>query len=243
MNRLFFAAIALCLALPALAQDVALDSGEFRNTADTTPKGELILHPLLRSQIGIVEHFDLKASVLGFLVTGPQLAAEYQFLDTRSLKLSIEPEGNLRWGFRTYGAGASLRATIPAGVHRVNVSVGARYGQYYIFDADLDTVGTQTREYTALTLPINLGFDYVVDDSTAVRFVLNTSVETFPDGAYSGTFAVNWNHSLGENFRIAVGVVIVAGGTPDFYTLMDNLGLPRGPFVLPLPTFEMWWRI
>jgi hypothetical protein len=246
----------LCLALPtvALAADPAppptdpatdgtrLDSGEFRNTADTTEKGAFIFHPLLRSSYGISDHVDVKVPILGFLLGGPRGSFEAQLVDSDAVKVSIEPEVAASWNFRNYGATGNLRLTFMLGENRFNLSAGAGYGRTYIKDTDPTTDGDQTSDVTGLGLPVNVGFDLVSSDATTIRFVANTNVYTLTAGVFAATVGANWNHAFGDTFRLSLGVVLLVGVIPGYYQALEDAGLPPIPPVLPFPTFELWWR-
>lgn len=232
------------LLLPAaFAQDPALASGEFRNTADTTPKGEFVIHPLLRSSYGLTDKLDFKLSPLGFLAGGPQLFVEYQLVGGDGPHLSIEPSASASWNFRSFSAGGMVRSTFPVGPHRFNLSAGGTYGQTYVRDADLNTDGDQPQTTVGASVPLNVGFDLVPSDATTVRFVLNTEVLAMTSGVFAGSLGINWNHAFGDRFRLSLGGVLLYGVVPGFYQALADAGLPAVPPILPFPTFELWWRL
>lgn len=237
--------VAALLARPAAASAAdapagppAIDSGEFRNTAQTTPKGVFLFHPLLKSQFGLADHLDIKVPILGTLLGGPNVSVEYQFVDSDAVGLSIEPQLYLGWTLKNYNAGGTLHSTIAVGANRLNISAGAVYAQTYIKDTDLNTAGDQSVTTKGLTLPINVGFDIVVNDATTLRFVVNTAVPL--NGGFGAIGAFNWNHAFGDNFRLSLGVAVLSAG---FITVPDQIaGKVPTWAVLPVPTFELWWR-
>lgn len=227
----------------AFAQDPTIASGEFRNTADTTPKGEFVLHPLLRSHYGITDDLDVKLSIPGFIVGGPQVFVEYQIVGGDGVRLSVEPSANLSWNFKSFSAGGSVRTTVPVGTHRFNLSVGGTYGQTYLRDDDPDTAGDQPVTLVGAAIPLNVGFDLVPSDATTVRFVLNTEVLGMAGGVFAGSLGGNWNHAFGDRFRFSVGAVVLYGIIPGYAELLADAGLPAFPPLVPSPTFELWWRL
>ena len=227
----------------SLAQDPGIASGEFRNTADTTPKGEFVIHPLLRSSYGVSDKLDIKLSPLGFLLGGPQVFVEYQLVGGDGVHVSIEPAANTTWNFRSYAVGGMVRSTVPVGANRFNLSAGGTYGQTYLRDSDLNTEGDQPLTTQGVTVPLNVGFDLVPSDRTTVRFVLNTEVLAMTQGVLVGTLGGNWNHAFGDRFRFSVGAVLLFGAVPGWANAMESAGLPRLPLIIPAPTFELWWRL
>lgn len=240
------------LALPALAQaedPVApaiggtppIESGEFRNTAQTTPKGAFLFHPLLMSQYGITDRLDIKAPILGSLLQGPIVAVEFQLVQTDAVALSIEPAAHVGWNPKNFGAGGMVRATMAVGTNRLNLSLGANYAQTFIRDTDLNTAGDQSLTASGVHVPINVGFDIVISDMTTLRAVINTEVP-LNGAAFGAIGAFNWNHAFGEHFRLQLGVAIIGGGILDVpAAVTDQVDMPTW-IVLPAPTFELWWR-
>lgn len=261
---------AVLLAAPAEAKE--LTSGEFRNTADTTEAGEIVLHPLfLPSSAGLAKNLDLKfPSILG-LVGGPMLGVEYAVVSNDAIAVSIEPRGNIGWTFDSYSAGGSGRFTLRLGENRLNVSGGALYTRLPSVSVAAPAPATETTGTTGTTgtappsaptttigasyvaVPVNVGFDAVASDHTTYRFTAQTDLGTLDAGVPFSMFAANWNHgSKDGSFRLALGVALLVGANPIATTLSampDDMtsalpGMLTGStLVLPAPTFEMWWKI
>jgi hypothetical protein len=233
---------ALLLVAPAVAvAGKPLTSGEFRNTAQTIEKGSFVLHPLfMPSGFGITDTVDLKFTALG-LLAGPNASVEATLLDTDAFALSVEPSGSASWSLSTFAAGADVHTTVPLGDHRFNVSLGGGWSKFITVTTDDNGNILDTSEVTTLSVPFNVGFDLVSSDQTTWRFVAAGDALTFSKKP-TVLVGANWNHVLGEKFRLALGVGAYIGENP-LLPYADLLGWePKKVLILPLPTIEMWWK-
>lgn len=233
----------LGLATIAMAADeVALTAGELRDNAFTVEKGEVTFHPLLRSHIGLTDRVDLKLPFLGEIL-GPRGSIELGLVRSDHFAFSVEPEVAFGWRFRTRTAGGTGRITFGGPLsHRLNVNAGAFYirlGQAVENSTTGDVVITYSE---SVLVPVNVGFDLVVADRTTLRFLAATEALAVAGGDLFGSAGFNWNHAFGDDFRLSLGVVVTTTGLPDSLHLIgvEPLNLPP---VLPLPTFELWWKL
>lgn len=259
--------------LIAAAEAKELHSGEFRNTADTTEPGEVVLHPLfMRSSAGLAKNLDLKFPGILGLAAGPMLGFEYAVVSNDSLALSVEPQGRIGWTFADYSAGGSARFTKRLGDHQLNVSAGATYTKYPTLSAPTPpstpgtsvptttttgipapTIPTPSVELSRVSVPINVGFDIVASDYTRYRLAAQTDVADATNGFPFSSFAANWNHGAKDgSFRVALGAAVLVGPNP-IPTMLSSMPdeltsllpdlLTNDLLILPAPTFEMWWKI
>jgi hypothetical protein len=229
-----------------------LTAGEFRNNAYTTEKGTVCLHAFLRSQFGITDDLDIKVPLLGW-IEGPRGSVELALVQEPGFAFSLEPEFAFGWGLKNRLAGGNARMTIGAGPDRIDLSVGGFYHRSYLADVDPDTEGDQTEIDVNARIPVNLGFDLVTSPRTTFRLVVNTDALAIAHGALnddSNTFSslstagVNWNHAYGDEFRLSLGVAVVAAGALGGAARDLPNGTQLPPIgVLPLPTFELWWKL
>jgi hypothetical protein len=234
------------VAAPPPAADTAgsfLHAGEFRNNAYTTQRGDVVLHPLLKTHIGLAKGLDVKFPILG-QIAGPRASVELGLVQGDAFALSIEPEAGASWSGGSFHGNAVARTTIGVGEHRFNLSAGGGYTHATITTIDADGNETTSSLDFAL-IPVNLGFDLVATDRTTVRFVANTDVGAIlATDVKAGLVGFNWNHAAGDKFRVSAGVAAYVGENP-ITDLLDSIGIEGGPDLatLPLPTLELWWTI
>jgi hypothetical protein len=236
----FAAALVLatyCAAPLALASEKkALHGGEFRNTAQTTEKGEFVYHPLfLKSHMGISNRIDAKFPTLG-LIAGPDLSIEVGIVDNDSLAFSVEPYGRSNWGFNTAGGGANLRFTKHLGSHRFNLSTGFGLGTQ-------PSLPEEDAPLMTYSVPVNTGFDISLKDTQALRITASTDVSVIDAGLTGAIVGVNYNTRVSKTFGLAAGVATYVGGNPITKSGLDEILGINSPKVIPLPTFEMWAKI
>jgi hypothetical protein len=250
-HSLIFATLGLSLSSVAHGQDTAADevaanetaddstytttgksltAGEFYNgsfglnNARTLEKGEMTYHPLFqRSAVGLSDNMDIRFGTLGFLVGGPQLGLEYAIVQNDSMALSLEPSMASNWAFDTVAISVAMHYTQNVGDNRFNVSV-----------------------HSPLGIPtMSLGYDLVVSERTIFTFGSHVGIGAIVNAA--GIYAVPqfaWNHAMGKNFRMALGVNLYMGGVGgELGQAFETLGIDLPELaVVPLPTYQMWWK-
>jgi len=232
----------------AAETDTTLSSGEFRNTADTIPKGDVLIHPLfMPGGVGVAETVDIKFPGILAAVAGPMIGVEFTPVTNDSLALSIEPSFRSGWGLRTWAVGADAHLTLRLDANRLNFSLGAYQSRFATPGFEGDFVYSNY-----VGIPVNIGFDHVASERTVYRVTVATDARTFETGPYMG-FGANWNHgSKKGNFRLSLGVLLGVGPNPLSDTLatldeelVDTLPgfLTASTLVLPGPSIEMWWRL
>lgn len=227
----------LGLVSPVAQASEALTSGEFRNTAHTLEQGRFALHPLFMvSTYGLTDAMDVKVGLLG-LVAGPNGRLEVALIDGAEHALSIEPAASASWDLHTYSAGVTVNNTFMLGQNRLNLQAGTSFSQMDIMAA---VPGGEPEPLRMFQLPIGLGFDLVLSEQTIWRFTGNAELIGLADTP-AALFSASWNKALANRFRLALGVGAYYGDNP-------LQGLPLGPLgeleraLLPLPTFELWWK-
>lgn len=219
--------------------------GEFRNNAWTTPKGAFVLHPFLRSSYGITERIDVKTPILNIFF-GPNVSIELGIVrDEDKLAISLEPYLDAGWGFRNWQAGASARVSFAAGPGWVNLNVGGAVGHLHREETVVDADGNESTVVVDAPLrlvPVNVGYDWPLQERTWLRFVATTDVGTIVSTeAPSFTLGGNWNHAFGR-IRLALGAVLVVA--QPYESRVDLPGQERllKSATYPAPTFEIWGR-
>jgi hypothetical protein len=230
----------LAVWLWALADAVAapkIDAAEFRNSAHTLNKGEILLHPLfMPSAYGLSDHMTLKASLLGSLLAGPQaVSLQVRTVDRPDLTVAFEPGLSATWDLSAVSIGVQGKVTRPDRRNRWNATAGLYYTRF-----DVEGVSG-----SALSLPISFGYDLVQSPDTVWRFGAQADPAGAALGAPAGAVVEgNWNHAFTERFRLSLGAAAYVGDGEDLAATYNQLGIRTPDWaVLPVPTVELWWML
>lgn len=220
-----------------------LHAGEFRNNAQTMPKGAFTLRPFLRSSYGITDRIDVKGPLLG-QVFGPNVSVELGLLRTDALAIAFEPYLDAGWRFRNWEIGGVARVSVAAGPGWVNLNVGGAVGHLYAVETVVDADGVETEvtiDAPLRLVPVNVGYDWIVQERTWVRFVATTDAAALAVGRPPLTAGGSWTHAFGR-LRLALGAVLVV--EQPFRTPVPLPGQDRllKSAIYPAPTLELWGR-
>lgn len=222
----------------ALAEPLA--SSELPNTAHTLPKGAGAIHIFGTSGVGVTDALELKASLLG-LLGGPNLGAEYAFQEGKKGAMSVGVSANSNWRFTTQSFSGTFNYTMGGPLeNRLNLSAGGGYARGYL--RALDANGDEyTYSVAGPSTLIAVGYDVVPKPRTAWQFAVSLDPYHSVQGrTFSGVASATWNHSW-DVARVRLGAVIIPTG--EVQQVLDDAGLGINlPPVLPLPTFDVWWR-
>lgn len=221
----------------------ALHAGEFRNNAWTLPKGAFTLRPFLKSSVGLTSRIDLKAPILGEIL-GPKVSVELGLVQTERLAISLEPYLDAGWRFRNWELGAVARVSVVAGEGWVNLNVGGAAGHVYATDLVRQPDGTKDEvviDAPVQLVPVNLGYDWTLQERTWLRFVVTTDVAALAAAQTPFTVGVNWNHALGR-VRVALGGALVIEKAVRAPVPVPGQERLVGGATYPAPTVEVWGR-
>lgn len=232
----------LTLSAALAGESDVLAAGEFRNNAYTMEKGESAIHPFLKSHFGVADNVDVKVPLLGDLLLGPRGSVEIGLVQNDAFALSIEPDAYLGWRGRDYGAGATGRATMGLGEHRLNLSAGFGYRHAFVADMDPDTEGDQSATVDGYVLPVNVGFDLALSDRSAVRFVGSSDLNYIGSGEAGGIVGTNFNYASGP-IGFSVGFAVLYNGAGADIDIPDESPIQANTTIIPVPTAEIWFRI
>ena len=229
-------------------------AGGWTGTAYTTPKGELALHPFVRSSFGLLRNVDIKAPLLGQIVM-PQLGMEIAIVQNARVALSIEGQGQMPWGLGWVDLDVIPHASahLTNGV-RVDLSVG-----FSGLTRDRTLFGNETRpgitvlESGLRTIRPEVSFDFRIADPTWLVVTGRSDVKAWSDSdTPQGAVGVYLAHGKG-NIGLSVGANLALVGLGGIQQQIANaeaaiderIGLPDVPdsVLLPLPHFQMWFRI
>jgi hypothetical protein len=232
----------LTLSAALAGESDVLAAGEFRNNAYTMEKGEYAIHPFLKSHFGVADNVDVKVPLLGDLLLGPRGSVEIGLVQNDAFAVSIEPDAYFGWRGRDYGAGATGRATLGLGEHRLNLSAGVGYRHAFLVDVDPNTEGDQSETVDGYVLPVNVGFDLALSDRSAVRFVGSSDLNYIGSGEAGGIVGTNFNYASGP-IGFSVGFAVLYNGAGADIDIPDESPIQANTTIIPVPTAEIWFRI
>lgn len=229
-------------------------SSGWTGTAYTTPRGEFALHPFVRSSFGLLKNVDVKAPLLGQVIM-PQLGLEVAFVQNDHLALSIEGQGAAPWGLGWVDLGVIPHASVhlTRGV-MVDLSVGI-----HGLTRDRAILATSTDPGLVLeeggvnTVRPELSFDFRIADPTWWVVTGRSDVHSWaesgiPQGSV-GTYLVHGKGAVG--FSLGMNLTLLGlGGVQEQLAVAEDaiderVSLPTVPdsLLLPLPHFQLWFRI
>jgi hypothetical protein len=222
-------------------------------TAYTTPKGSFMLHPLIRSSMGVSPALDLKASFLGELF-GPHLAFEVAPVQNDKLALSLEARGRVNWGFETfeYGVVPHFSTWLSEKV-LLDLSVGF-HGRLGSVTDEGDTTGTSGISFAPepglRVIRPELSMDLKLSDPLWLILTMRGNAlgwqDKGPQGALGAYFAYG-KGPIGFSAGGNLAILGLEGPREDVERLEEDLGvefinLPAA-IPIPLPHLQVWFRI
>jgi hypothetical protein len=217
-------------------------------TAYTTPKGMVVLHPLLRSSIGVTDFWDLKASIPGELF-GPQLATEVAFVQNDALALSVEARGQMGWGFNAvdYGFVPHLSLRLGDGA-LMDLSFGV-HGQAGTERLETEQGDVILQRPGIRALRPELTFDLAANEMMWLVFTARSDLIGWdvngPHGAL-GAYLAYGHDLLGFSLGLNLAVLGLEGFGEDVNALLEPFGGEINPptaFPIPLPHAQLWFRM
>lgn len=230
--------LSLLLLNVALAEPLA--SSELPNTGHTLPKGAVAVHIFGNTGIGVTDAVELKTSLLG-LIGGPNLGVEVALKEGKKGAFSLGANANSNWRFTSQSFGGNFIYTMGGPLeNRLNLGLGGGYTRGYVggLDANGDAIEVDVAGPSTSLL---IGYDIVPKPRTAWQLYAGVDPYNSVTGrTFAGTAGFTWNHSW-EVARLRLGAVVVPTG--DAQAVLDAAGLGVNlPPILPLPTFDVWWR-
>lgn len=226
--------------------------GGWTGTAYTTPKGSVMLHPLLRSSFGLADFVDLKLSFLGEILR-PHAAIEIAPVQTERFAFSVEARAGTGWGFRNVDYGVVPHLSVYASP---KVLIDASVGVHGIAGGAIDegdTTGTSDpfrRDPGLTAVRPELSVDFHLNDP--LWLVLTARGDTLAwsrtggQGAL-GAYVVYGKGTLGLSGGANLAIVGL-GGPNEFLARMEqdlgvNLFRLPAAFPIPLPHLQLWMRL
>lgn len=256
--RLAVCALFTMLTTPALAEPSSptLTAGElygsfggWSGNAYTVPKGDAMIHPLLRSGFGVADNVDLKTSFAG-LILGPQVSTEITFASNERLAASVEPRVLASWTFDALLAGVLLK--VSGGGEKVLVTGGLAlsYSSIHTDGADLngDNVPDLDRvEEAGLdTLRPELTVELIVSDPSRVVLTARSNVMTYLSGGSSsaiGAYYAHGKNKLGVSAGLNIGVLDVTDINDAMATAYIEPYFENDTAFLAAPHLQLWFRL
>lgn len=217
-----------------------LASSELPNTGHTLPKGAAALHVFGSSAVAVTDALELKSNLLG-LIGGPNLGLEYALKEGKKGAMSLGVSGSTNWRFSTQSISGNYIYTMGGPLeNRLNLSAGGGYIHGHIDGTDINGNVVEI-DISGPTTSLSAGYDIVPKPRTAFQlYAAADPYNCIVGKAFYGSAGATWNHSW-ERARLRLGLVVVPTG--DTQSVVDALGLDFDlPPVLPLPTFDVWWR-
>lgn len=229
-------------------------AGGWTGTAYTTPRGELALHPFVRSSFGLLRNVDIKAPLLGQIVM-PQLGMEVALVQNEHLAISVEGQGQMPWG-RSWVDLDLIPHTSVHLSHGVRLDLSVAFSgltrDRTVFET-ADQPGVTIHESGLRTVRPEVAFDFRLADPTWLVVTGRSDVMAWSEtetpqgtvGAYIAHGKGNIGLSAGMNLSL-VGL----GGVQEQLALAEEaiderVSLPEVPdsILLPMPHFQLWFRI
>ncbi|MEQ1501213.1 MAG: hypothetical protein ABMB14_03240 [Myxococcota bacterium] len=219
-------------------------------TAYTTPRGELALHPSIRSSWGVAKFLDLKASLVGE-VFKPHLGAELAFAQGDAGALSVEAKFAAPWGGGLMDYGVVPHASVHLGENLLlDASVGIHGLAGSQAAATTGSLGGVSEPGLEAVRP-ELSLDVHVADPTWVVLTVRSDVYGWattrvPQGV-AGIYGVYGKKAIGVSGGLNVALLGLGGVEEELATL-EELGVSGVPDLptavpVPLPQFQLWFRI
>jgi hypothetical protein len=222
-------------------------------SAYTTPKGSVILHPLIRSSFGAADFLDIKASFLGELL-GPHLAFEAAPVQNDKFALSLEARGRTNWGFEIleYGIVPHFSAYLSEKV-LVDMSLGI-HGRLGSVVDEGDTTGTSglglAPEPGLKVVRPEVSLDLKLSDPLWLILTMRGNAlgwqDNGPQGALGGYFAYG-KGPIGFSAGGNLAILGLEGLGEDIERAEEDLGIEfinlPAAVPIPLPHLQVWFRI
>jgi hypothetical protein len=213
--------------------------------AYTVPKSMVVLHPTVRSGIGVTDQWDLKASVLGSLF-GPNLSTEVAFVENEKIATSLEARGHVGWNLDSLD-------------YDLIPHFSAHLSDDVLFDLSFGIhgqTGTERVEGVILSRPgvqalrPELGFEFAANES--LWFILTARSDLLgwsTNGAHGvlGAYLAYGHDAIGFDLGLNLAVLGLQGFGEDVASVERELDVniwdPPPALPLPLPMVNVWFRL